>query len=83
MIRNILDIKNDPASFCASWPSSTPFYLKNSQLPRYLLYCGGLCMWFIACPDLEELETLEEFILNPNHCCYYADEGYLGVRFDD
>lgn len=83
MIRNILDIKNDPASFCASWPSGTPFYLKNSQLPRYLLYCDSLYMWFIACPDLDELETLEDFILNPNYSFYYADEDYLGVRFDD
>ena len=82
MIRNILDIKNDPASFCASWPSGTPFYLKNSQLPRYLLYCDSLYMWFIACPDLDELETLEEFILNPNHSFYWADKDYLGVRFD-
>lgn len=83
MIRNILAIKDDPASAYASWPSGTPFYLKNSLLPRYLLYCGGICVWFVACPDLDELETLEDFILNPNHSFYYADEDYLGVRFDD
>ena len=81
MIRNILAIKNDPDS--TSFPSGTPFYIKNSLLPRYLLYCDSLSMWFVACPDFEELETLEEFILNPYHSFYYADEDYLGVRFDD
>ena len=83
MIRNVLAIKDNPASTCASWPSGTPFYLKNSLLPRYLLYCDSLSMWFVACPDLDELETLEDFIFNVNHSFYYADEDYLGVRFDD
>ena len=81
MIRNVLAIKNDPDS--TSFPSGAPFYIKNSLLPRYLLYCDSLSMWFVACPDFEELETLEEFISNVNHSFYYADEDYLGVRFDD
>lgn len=81
MIRNILAIKNNPDS--TSWPCGTPFYIKNSLLPRYLLYCVGLSMWFVACPDLDELETLEDFISDVNHSFYYADEDYLGVRFDD
>ena len=81
MIRNILDIKNDTDS--TSFPSGTPFYIKNSLLPRYLLYCYSLSMWFVACPDFDQLETLEEFISDANYSFYYADEDYLGVRFDD
>lgn len=81
MIRNILSIKNNPAS--NSWPAGVPFYVKNSLYPRYLLYCEELCMWFVACPDLEELETLEGFISNVNYSFYNATKDYLGVRFDD
>ena len=81
MIRNILAIKDDPDS--TSFPSGTPFYIKNSLLPRYLLYCYSLSMWFVACPDFDQLETLEEFISDVNYSFYYADEDYLGVRFDD
>lgn len=81
MIRNILAIKDYPTS--TSWPAGVPFYVKNSLYPRYLLYCEGLRLWFVACPDLEELETLEDFISNVNHSFYNATENYLGVRFDD